>query len=113
MPISSRKGRLIAATSAAACVTALLLVGPGGGDRDRHLAHALDHADALGDADGAARVQGIKEVGALQHLIVGGEQGEALLVRRLRVVELDRRVASPSCRSKSFQRVAMSAISKL
>src|ERR1019366_1497636 len=61
-----------------------LLVAPGGGDGDGHLAYPLDHAHALGDADGAPCVQRIKEVGALEHLIVGGKQRKALLFRRLR-----------------------------
>ena len=50
----------------------LLLVGPGGGHADRHFAYALDHADPFGDADGAAGIERIKEVGTLQHLVVGG-----------------------------------------
>ena len=75
------------ATSAAA--TRLLLVGPGLRDSDRQLAHALDHADALGDADRAARIERIKQVRALQHVVVGGKQGEALLLGRLRIVQLE------------------------
>src|ERR1035437_1267978 len=43
-----------------------LLVAPGGGHRHGHLAYPLDHADALGDADGAPRVQRIKEGGGPQ-----------------------------------------------
>src|ERR1035438_6562498 len=66
-----------------------LLVAPGGGDGDGHLAYPLDHADAFGDADGAPRIQRIKEVRALKHLIIGRKQRKALLFQRLRVVELE------------------------
>ena len=76
-----QEGRMQAhwATSAA---SRLLLIDPGLRHAHRQLAHALDDAHALGHADGAARIERIKEVGALQHLVVGRQQREALLVRR-------------------------------
>ena len=84
VPISSRKGRLIAPPpqaadcwSAQACATPTAI-----------FAHALNHADALGDADRAARIERIKEVGTFQHVVVSGQQRKALLLRRLRIVEL-------------------------
>ena len=112
VPISSRKGRLTCATSRAAPAR-LLLIHPGLRHPHRQLAHALDHAHALGDADGAARIERIKEVGALQHVVVGRQQREAPLLRRLSDRPRSAGAASPSCRSNSFQSVATSAISKL
>ena len=44
---------------------------------DRQFADAADHADSLRHADRAARIERIKEVAALQHVIVSGEQREA------------------------------------
>src|SRR5439155_1245481 len=67
----------------------LLLIGPGFGHRHGHLAHPLDHADALGHADRAPRIQRIKQVGALEHVIVGGEQWKARLLLRFPIVERD------------------------
>src|ERR1051325_8027737 len=40
------------------------------GARHRQLAHALDHADALGHGDGAACVEGVEDVRALQRPVV-------------------------------------------
>src|ERR1017187_3460412 len=57
----------------------LLLVGPGLRHPHRDLAHALDDANALRHADGAARIQRIKQVGALEHMVVGGQQRESPL----------------------------------
>src|SRR6185369_5142115 len=40
---------------------------------DREVAHALDHADALGHRDRAARVERVEDVRALQREVVAGE----------------------------------------
>ena len=91
-----------------------LLVDPGLRDAHRQLAHALNHADAFGDADGAARIERIKQVRALEHLIVSGQQREARFFRRFRIVELQQpRRLRLRAESNSFQSVGMSAISKL
>ena len=42
-------------------------------DRARQVAHAADEAGALGDADGAARVEEVEGMGALERVVVGGK----------------------------------------
>ena len=57
-----------------------LLIDPNLRHAHRQIAHALDHAHPLGDADRAARIEQIKQVRALQHLVIGRQHREALLV---------------------------------
>ena len=44
------------------------------GNRARHLAHAPEVIRTLGDANRAARIQHIKQMAALQHIIISGDQ---------------------------------------
>ena len=60
----------------------LLLVQPGLRHPHRNLTHALDHADALGHADRAARIERVKDIRALEHLVIRRQQREALLLGR-------------------------------
>ena len=53
----------------------LALADPGVGHSARLFTHAPKEGRALGDADGAARVQHIEEVTLLQQVIIGGHDG--------------------------------------
>ena len=63
----------------------LLLLRPDLRGPDCQIAHALDYAHAFGHRDRAARVEQIKQMRALQHLIVRGKYGKTLLLGILRV----------------------------
>ena len=82
-------------------------------DANGDSADASDNAHALRDTDGAARIQQVEQVRALQHLIVSRQAPESCAcLRRSRTVG---EAAAPraSCSSNSCQSAATSAISKL
>ncbi len=59
-----------------------LLIDPGAGDGDGEVAHAGDDADPLGDTDGAASIEQVEQVRALEAEIVGRKQRKTAALSR-------------------------------